>query len=53
MKPTLYVTLLYSIVIQQFDLKISKHTPNQENYFSYHTGTTFVFYDTHPWDIKD
>ena len=43
MKPTLwYVTLLYSILIQQFNLHNSKHTPNQENYFSYHTRTTFL-----------
>ena len=43
MKPTLwYVTLLYSILIQQFNLQISKHTPNQEIYFSYHTSTAFL-----------
>ena len=43
MKPTLwYVTLLYFISIQQFNLQISKHTPNQENYFSYHISTTFL-----------
>ena len=37
MKPTLwYVTLLYSILIQPSNLYISKHTPNQENYFSCH-----------------
>ena len=39
---TLYVTLLYFISIQQFNLQISKHTPHQENYFSYHISTTFL-----------
>ena len=43
MMPTLwYVTLLYFISIQQFNLQISKHTPHQENYFSYHLSETFL-----------
>ena len=36
------MTLLYFISIQQFNLQISKHTPNQENYFSNHISTTFL-----------
>ena len=36
------MTLSYFISIQQFNLQISKHTPNQENYFSYHISTTFL-----------
>ena len=36
------MTLLYLISIQQFNLQISKHTPNQENYISYHISTTFL-----------
>ena len=33
--------LLYFISIQQFNLQISNHTPNQESYFFYHISTTF------------
>ena len=44
MKPTLWCqTLLYLISIQQFNLQISKHTPNQENNFSDHISTNFLY----------